>query len=90
MILIGGMLASAHFLRAMLTAAYGLQMAVYLGNGIGMMLGAVANLVFFLLIGMMSRTEHHFLYFGPRSWSLFGVLAGLGMIGYSWTLRVPA
>ncbi|GGF76750.1 hypothetical protein GCM10007301_40780 [Azorhizobium oxalatiphilum] len=87
--LIGGMLASIPLLRSLLTSAYGLQAAVYLGNGFGLMQGALANLIVFTLISRFTRAGHSFLAFGPRAWSLIGLVGGLAMAAYGWSLSVP-
>ncbi len=83
-ILLGCMAAASFGLRPLLIAPLGLQPAVYVANGFGLLLGAALNLM--LARWLSSREEddgqHSFLGLGMLGWSVVGVLGGGAMVVY--------
>ncbi|WBV44986.1 hypothetical protein [Pseudoroseomonas cervicalis] len=78
------MAAASLGLRPLLVEQLGLQPAVYVANGFGLLLGAALNLV--LARWLSSRPEdegqHSFLGLGMLGWSVLALLGGAAMVVY--------
>ncbi|MCQ4159380.1 hypothetical protein NON00_05515 [Roseomonas sp. GC11] len=85
LLLVGGMALSSLTLRPWLIEPLTFQGAVFMANGVGLLLGAAVN---FGLIRWLSRRpegggSHNFLGLSMILWSMLGLLAGVALIAFA-------
>ncbi|ANG99507.1 hypothetical protein A8A54_20365 [Brucella pseudogrignonensis] len=86
-ILIAGMLGGTFLLRPLLMQSMALHPAAYIANGIGLMVGAGANLLLASVLKRISYETHHsFMGIGMLGWSVIGAVGGAALAVYGWTM----
>ncbi|WP_244629867.1 hypothetical protein [Brucella intermedia] len=76
-VLIAGMLGATFLLRAYLMQSIALHPAAYVANGIGLIVGAVTNLLLVAAFRRISAdTYHSFMGISMIGWSVIGVVGG--------------
>ncbi len=86
-VLIAGMLGATLLLRPYLMQSMALHPAAYVANGIGLIVGAVANLLLVAAFKKISTdTYHSFMGISMIGWSVIGVVGGVALAVYGWTL----
>ncbi|WP_235819034.1 hypothetical protein [Brucella pseudogrignonensis] len=86
-VLIAGMLGATFLLRPYFMLSMALHPAAYVANGIGLILGAGANLLLASAFKRISADTHHsFMGISMLGWSLIGGVAGVALAIYGWTM----
>lgn len=64
-----------------------LHPAAYVANGIGLIAGAIANLVVAAAFKKVSANAYHsFMGISMIGWSVIGAVGGVALAAYGWTL----
>lgn len=86
-VLIAGMLGATILLRPYFMQTMALHPAAYVANGIGLIAGAIANLLLVAVFKKASAdTYHSFMGISMIGWSVIGVVGGAALAVYGWTL----
>lgn len=86
-VLIAGMLGATFLLRPYFMQSMALHPAAYVANGIGLILGAAANLFVAAAFNKISsETYHSFMGISMIGWSVIGAVGGVALAVYGWTL----
>ncbi|MGU3576413.1 hypothetical protein ACLBWZ_12800 [Brucellaceae bacterium C25G] len=86
-ILIAAMLGATFLLRPLFLQSMTLHPAAYIANGIGLIVGAVINLLIISVFKKISpNTFHSFMGISMLGWSIIGAIGGIALIIYGWTI----
>ncbi|KAB2673399.1 hypothetical protein F9K85_20500 [Brucella tritici] len=86
-VLIAGMLGATFLLRPYFMQTMALHSAAYVANGIGLIAGAIANLLLVAVFKKVSAdTYHSFMGISMIGWSVIGAVGGAALAAYGWTL----
>ncbi|WP_235824257.1 hypothetical protein [Brucella anthropi] len=86
-VLIAGMLGATFLLRPFFMQTMALHPAAYVANGIGLIVGAAANLLLVAVFRKISaETYHSFMGISMIGWSVIGAVGGVALAAYGWTL----
>lgn len=85
-VLIAGMLGATFLLRPYFMQSMALHPAAYVANGIGLIFGAVVNLLVAVAFKKVSdKTYHSFMGISMLGWSVIGVVGGIALAGYGYS-----
>nr|WP_318269019.1 hypothetical protein [Ochrobactrum sp. MYb49] len=86
-VLIAGMLGATILLRPYFMQSMAIHPAAYVANGIGLIAGAIANLLLVAVFKKVSAdTYHSFMGISMIGWSVIGAVGGYALAAYGWTL----
>lgn len=86
-VLIAGMLGGTFLLRPVLMQSMALHPAAYSANGIGLIVGAGANVALASVFKRISYETHHsFMGISMVGWSVIGAVGGAALGLYGWTM----
>jgi len=86
-VLIAGMLGATFLLRPLFMESMALHPAAYVANGVGLILGAAANLLVAAAFKKISpEPDHSFMGISMIGWSLIGAVGGFSLAVYGWTM----